>query len=140
MTCLLSCYQETEIKEERQFDSDKPISPQLDATPIIAEKPSIENLDKSKFLNITVDTSLLFNIWTTDPNGPHADFWIRSKDFYIVDYDGDGSMPYNLKNDSIIIHYEDYIEEGKILKVTRDSLTIHWKDSPSPSNYVKWEN
>ena len=128
------------MKKERQIDTDKPISPHPDATPVIAEKQSIKNLYKSKFLNLTVDTSLLFNIWTSDPNGPHADFRIRSKDFYIVDYDGDGSMPYIIKNDSIRIHYDDYIEEGRILKVTHDSLTIHWKDAQLPSNYVKWEN
>jgi len=35
----------------------------------------------------------LFGIWTVDPEGPHTDFEISEKSFYIVDYYGNGALP-----------------------------------------------
>ena len=95
---------------------------------------------KTIISNPTVDTTHLFKIWTLDPNGPHADFWIKPTQFYIVDYDGDGSMPYILNQDSLTIFYDDYIQRGKIVSVTKDTLKIQWEGSESLTQYVEWRN
>ena len=105
----------------------------------IASNENIERPTKSQIINSAIDTTLLFGIWTLDPNGPHADFWLTVEDFYVVDYDGDGSMPYLLIKDSIEIFYNDFKQKGKIEKVTSDSLTIHWEAAALPTTYTKWE-
>ena len=105
----------------------------------IASNENIERPTKSQIIHSAVDTTLLFGIWTLDPNGPHADFWLTAEDFYVVDYDGDGSMPYILKKDSIEIFYNDFKQKGKIVAVTSDSLSIHWEEAALPTTYVKWE-
>ncbi len=76
-----------------------------------------------------LDTTLLFETWTSDPEAPHADFVFSPKSFYIVDYDGDGDMPYELKGDHLKIYYDDFIQYGEILSVTKDSLAIRWRDA-----------
>jgi hypothetical protein len=59
------------------------------------DNPEVENIQRpaKSLLSTTIDTALLFGIWTNDPNGPHADFQFSSKSFYVVDYDGDGNRP-----------------------------------------------
>ena len=57
------------------------------------------------YLDTELDTSLLFGIWTIDPEGPHADFWLSDQFFYLVDYDSDGDKPYFLKNNKITINF-----------------------------------
>ncbi len=104
---------------------------------------NIKNIDRpktSQLIDIAVDTSLLFNIWTLDPKGPHADFWIRRGEFFVVDYDGDGAMPYILDRDSLTIFYNDFIQKGRILKVTSENLTIKWNDADGSTDYLRWKN
>jgi hypothetical protein len=62
---------------------------------------NIDRPEKTLITNPTVDTTRLFQIWTLDPNGPHADFWFKPTELYVVDYDGDGAMPYLLNKDSL---------------------------------------
>jgi len=102
----------------------------------------IENIKRpeTQIVNPSVDTSNLFRIWTLDPDGPHADFWIKKEHFYIVDYDGDGRMPYLLNKDSLTIYYNDFVQKGRVLKVTKDSLTIKWDDADEPTGYIEWRN
>jgi hypothetical protein len=105
--------------------------------------PDVSNIkrpEKSEIVDSKIDTLLLFRIWTLDPNGPHADFHISKKDFYAVDYDGNGSMPYILRKDSLTIFYNDFIQKGRILKVTKDKLTIKWNEANRPTEYVEWRN
>ena len=101
---------------------------------------NIARPEKSEIINPKVDTAQLFKIWTLDPNGPHADFWFKKTEFYVVDYDGDGAMPYTLNGDSLTVFYNDFIQEGKIISVGKGTLKIHWKESESPTEYVEWEN
>ena len=101
---------------------------------------NIERPEKSEIFNTKLDTTELFKIWTLDPNGPHADFWFKRTEFYIVDYDGDGAMPYILKGDSLTIFYNDFIQKGKIVSVDKVTLKIHWNDSENPTEYVEWKN
>ncbi len=101
---------------------------------------NIDRPEKSEIINTKLDTTELFKIWTLDPEGPHADFWFRKAEFYVVDYDGDGAMPYILKGDSLTIYYNDFIQKGKIVSVSKDTLQIHWSESENPTEYVEWKN
>jgi hypothetical protein len=87
-------------------------------------------------LDTELDTSLLYGIWTTDPEAPHADFWLSEQSFYVVDYDGDGAVPYFLKKDKITVGYPDSDYSGKIEHVLENLLIIHWEGNPTASIYV----
>jgi len=107
------------------------------------DQADIENIkrpERTIIVNPTIDTAQLFKIWTLDPDGPHADFWIKRECFYVVDYDGNGAMPYELKGDSITIYYNDFIQKGLIKKVTKDSLTIKWDGLDELTGYIEWRN
>ncbi|MFM7856269.1 MAG: hypothetical protein ACKO96_31195, partial [Flammeovirgaceae bacterium] len=69
-----------------------------------------------------------------------ADFWIKREYFYVVDYDGDGAMPYELKGDSLTIYYNDFIQKGIIKHITKDSLTIKWSGHGELTKYIQWRN
>ncbi len=104
------------------------------------DNSEIKNIDRpnTSTIKTNIDTTLLFGIWTSDPEGPHADFQLTSKSFYVVDYDGDGDMPYELTDRKIIIYYNDFIQEGKVISVDKDTLKIMWKDFDYINNYVRW--
>lgn len=107
------------------------------------DQPDIENIkrpERTLIVNPTIDTAQLFRIWTLDPDGPHADFRIQKEHFYVVDYDGDGRMPYIFKKDSLTIYYNDFIQKGRVLKVTKDTLIIKWDDADEPTSYIEWRN
>lgn len=104
------------------------------------ENENIDRPEKTIITNPTIDTTELFKIWTLDPDGPHADFWFKSTEFYVVDYDGDGAMPYRLNKDSLTIFYNDFIQKGRIVSVNKDTLKIHWNETESPTKYVEWKN
>jgi hypothetical protein len=91
-------------------------------------------------INSTIDTSILFSIWTSDPSGPHADFVFSGKSFFVVDYDGNGDMPYILIDKKLKVFYNDFVQEGEIISVSKDTLKIKWKDYEFINNYVKWKN
>lgn len=102
---------------------------------------SIENINRpkqTKIIKSKFDLKLLFGIWTYDPEGPHADFELTKKSFYVVDYDGDGHMPYVLNHDTIKVYYNDYVRIGIIKSVTKDTLKIDW-DKNGIINCVKWK-
>ncbi len=104
------------------------------------DNPDIKNIDRPKMSTIktNLDTALLFGIWTSDPDGPHANFELTSKSFFVVDYDGDGDMPYELNGNKIKIYYNDFIQEGKIISVDKDTLKIQWKDFGNINSFVRW--
>jgi len=104
------------------------------------DNSEIKNIDRpnTSTIKTNLDTTLLFGIWTSDPEGPHADFQLTSKSFYVVDYDGDGDMPYELTDRKIKIYYNDFIQEGKVISVDKDTLKIMWKDFDYINNYVRW--
>ena len=102
---------------------------------------SLQNIDRpkqSKIIRSKFDLKILFGIWTYDPEGPHADFQLTKKSFYVVDYDGDGDMPYLINQDTIKVYYNDYISVGIIKNATKDTLKIDW-DENGIINYVKWK-
>lgn len=104
------------------------------------DNSEIKNIDRpiASTIKTNLDTILLFGIWTSDPEGPHADFELTSKSFFVVDYDGDGDMPYELIDRKIKIYYNDFIQEGKLISVDKDTLKIMWKDFEFINNYVRW--
>jgi hypothetical protein len=104
------------------------------------ENENIDRPEKTLITNPTVDTTQLFKIWALDPNGPHADFWIKPTVFYVVDYDGDGAMPYRLDKDRLTIYYNDFVQKGRIVSVSKDSLKIYWDETESLTKYVEWKN
>jgi hypothetical protein len=101
------------------------------------EVKNIERPAKS-VVATNLDTTSLFSIWTSDPEGPHADFVFSSQSFFVVDYDGDGDMPYILTGNKLKIYYNDFIQEGEIVSVDKDTLKIKWKDYDYLNNYVRW--
>lgn len=104
------------------------------------ETENIERPEKTIIRNPTIDTTQLFKIWTLDSDGPSADFWFKRTEFYVVDFDGGGAMPYLLNQDSLTIFYNDFIQKGKIVSVGKDNLKIHWNESEAPTEYVEWKN
>lgn len=104
------------------------------------DNPDVTNIPRPKVSTIRtqLDTNLLFGIWTVDPEGPHADFQLTSKSFFVVDYDGDGDMPYELQGQKLKIYYNDFIQEGQIFTVSKDTLKIIWKDFDNVRDYVRW--
>lgn len=92
---------------------------------------------KSKFTNPSFEEKNILGIWTTDLNGPHADFEITKKSFYIVDYDGDGAMSYEINENKIKVYYPSNEKSGLITKAKNDSLIIYWA-SGEHVTYVRW--
>lgn len=138
---LVSC-NKTESRKEKHVENS--ILPKKENTIVesVSEKSTdIENSKhpkQSKIINSKFDLNLLFGIWASDPDGPHADFELTKKSFYVVDYDGDGAMPYILNHDTIKVYYEDYVRVGIIKSVTKDTLKIDW-DKNGIVNCVKWK-
>jgi hypothetical protein len=106
----------------------------------LKEARNITRPKRTAIVNPSIDTAQLFKIWTLDPSGPHADFWFKRSEFYVVDYDGDGAMPYILDGDILTVFYNDFIQKGKIISVGKNALKIHWNESDRPTEYVEWKN
>lgn len=106
------------------------------------DNPEIKNIERpaESVLKTTIDTTLLFGIWTSDPDGPHADFELSKKSFFIVDYDGNGDMPYILNDTKLKIFYNDFTQDGEIVEVSKDSLRIRWIDTNNATSYSRWKN
>lgn len=106
------------------------------------------NTDNPKFKNIArpsksivqtqLDTSLLFGTWTSDPKGEHADFELTESYFFVVDYDGNGDMPYVLQGNQIRIYYNDFIQDGEIIAVSKEYLKVRWAGFEHINTYARW--
>jgi hypothetical protein len=105
-----------------------------------SDNPDVENIDRpsTSTISTSLDTALLFGIWTTDPEGPHADFRWTKRSIFIVDYDGNGDMPFDLIDKKLKVYFNDFIQEGTIQSVDKDSLIITWDDSDQSITYVRW--
>lgn len=104
----------------------------------IERAQTIDRPKHSKIIKTKYNLNLLFGVWTYDPKGPHADFELTKKSFYVVDYDGNADMPYIINQDTIRVHYNDYVSVGIIKNATKDTLKINW-DENGITNYVKWK-
>ena len=63
---------------------------------------------------------------------------MTKKSFYVVDYDGDGNMPYIINQDTIKVYFDDFVSVGIIRNVSEDTLKIDW-DENGVTNCVKWK-
>lgn len=107
-----------------------------------ADNPQIDNIERppQSYIISDIDTTLLFNIWVYDPEGPHADFDLNADYFDVADYDGDSRMPYVLHQHDLIVFYNDGIRYGRIVSLTKDSLRIYWREMEDTTCYVRWTN
>ncbi|RKR08777.1 hypothetical protein C8C83_0365 [Flavobacterium sp. 90] len=137
---VISCEKKESINNLTSQKKEKEITKTVSAKNTDIE--SVKNIDRpkqSKIITSKFDLKLLFGIWTNDPNGPHADFELTKKSYYIVDYDGDGDMPYVINQDTIKVYYNDYTSVGIIKNATKDTLKIDW-DENGITNYTRWKN
>lgn len=98
--------------------------------------------DKNKptFKDLAVDTTELFGIWTIDPDGPHADFWLTKDSYYIVDYDGNGHKTYELNGRTLTLFLEDGEYAMEILSTDNDTLRTYNEEYNSETVYTRWKN
>lgn len=130
---------ETKIKNSALFKKDSGIIVTgFHKNKYLKSRQNINRPKHSKIINSKFDMELLFGIWTYNPEGPHADFQLTKKSFYVVDYDGDGNMTYIINQDTIKVYFEDYVSIGVIKKVTKDTLKIDW-DENGITNCYKWK-
>jgi hypothetical protein len=125
---LISCKEEETVKQTKFIQT-------------VTEKntrPNNEHPKHNKIINPKFNLKLLYGIWTYDLEGPHADFELTKKSFYVVDYDGNGDMPYIINQDTITVYYLDYVSVGIIKSLTKDTLKIDW-DKNGIVNCVKWK-
>ncbi|HSY60559.1 MAG TPA: hypothetical protein VK796_01735 [Cytophaga sp.] len=152
VACLVACSNQTALSEQPQTKKDtiahgynelanRDGRKTFSVSDYNTDNEEIENIARPSASSIQtqLDTALLFGIWTTDPNGPHADFKITNRSFYVVDYDGDGDMPYELADDKLNIYYNDFIQEGKIISVSKEHLQIIWEGNEDTTTFVRWE-
>jgi hypothetical protein len=102
---------------------------------------SVENIERPGHSTVQtlLDTNILFQTWTIDPLGPHADFEISRHWFSIADYDGNGDMPYELIERNLKVYYNDFIQNGEIISAEKDSLKIMWEDRNEITVYQRWK-
>lgn len=99
-----------------------------------------KQIGKTTFKNQIIDTTYFFGVWAENRSNPHADFLINKNEFYIADYDGDGSLPYLLNGNTIEIFYKDFSRKGLIYSVSKDTLIIKWNDDEQVSKYARYKN
>ncbi len=97
-----------------------------------------QKVQKTKIVKATVPLEKLFQAWVSDENDPHATFDLTREGLFLVDYDGDGNMPYLLKGDSLIVYYDYGTERSRIKKLTDDSLVLSMDGYEVA--YVRWKN
>jgi hypothetical protein len=128
-----------ELSNENDYDSFTVSEYNTDLEDI----PNIKRPAKSSIQNFKFSKEKLFGIWVQDPGPevPHATFQITKESFLMVDYDGDGEMPYEINNDSLVVYFNDFIKRGRILDAGNSgNLIIHWNGSQKPTAYYVWKN
>lgn len=99
-----------------------------------------EQLGKTIFRNLEVDTTKVFGMWAQDPTAPFADFYITAKLFHILDFDSESGIPYMLDKNQISFFYKGNRHTGIIISTKNDSLKIKWTDIDFETKYVRFEN
>ena len=110
----------------------------------IEDVPSINNIqrpDKSYVVAPALDTALLFGVWASGAAAPVADFEWDANGFMVGDYDGNGDMPFVLKQDTLAVFYNDFVRTGIITAVSKDSLQLRWIDPERDLawSYLRWK-
>ena len=141
-----ACETEQSAAENEDATGYNELAQQLDGNRIYTESsyngddPEIKNIKRpiESTIKTLLDTSMLFDVWVSDTSAPVADFDVSSKFWNIQDYDGDSQMPYILQDNSLKIYYNDFIQEGEIISLCKDTLTIKWNDFNKATYYVRW--
>jgi hypothetical protein len=94
--------------------------------------------NKSEIVNPSFDEKLIFGVWGASLDDPACEFEINKDRFLLCDYDGDGERIYSITGDSIYLKNPTLIFKGKILRVTTDSLVIHWQNNQEPEVLLRW--
>jgi hypothetical protein len=137
LIAIASCSKKTESVPEGTQQQVEATTPAADT---VTESPTPKTeRPKKSVVETSLNTKVLFNTWVSDPEGPHADFVLSPKSFYVVDYDGDGDMPYILNSNKLTIYYEDVVQEADILSVSETKLVMKWRDIEEPVTYVVWK-
>lgn len=107
-----------------------------------ADNPTVENIQRPSrnSIHTDIDTAILFDIWATDLDGPHADFAWSAAYFDVADYDGDSRMPFVLDGRNLKVFYNDGIRYGEIVSATNDTMKIHWQEMDEAISYLRWRN
>lgn len=100
-------------------------------------KKNLIEVQKSIITNPAFPIENILGIWAEDLSGPHADFELTKNYFYVVDYDGNGDIPYEINDNKIKIHFPDSEQIGLIKKAKNDSLIIYWA-SGEFTTYLRW--
>ena len=137
---IFSCQNEKDtnsmtLKSERKIETDS-------TTVYKSEKRKHKNIKQPKktiIRNLEIDTTKLFGLWSQDPTGPFADFYISSKSFNVVDFDGEGIEPYIIDKNNITVFYGNLIHNGIITLVENDTLKIQWTGTSFETKYLKFQ-
>ncbi len=133
----LNGYDELANDEDRMTFTVSEFNTDIESVPNI-NRPKVSSITNFKFPKENI-----FGIWVQNPSKetPHATFSIDDSSFFVVDYDGDGSMPFEINYDSLSVYFNDFIQKGKILRAnSNDTLIIQWTNSNKPTTYYKWKN
>ncbi len=93
---------------------------------------------KSEIISPSFDKELIFGVWGTSIDAPACEYEINEKRLLLCDYDGDGERLYKIFGDSILLDNPTLIFRGRILKLTNDSLIIHWQNNKAPEILLRW--
>ncbi|MFC6997422.1 hypothetical protein [Rufibacter roseus] len=130
---------ETSIAGEAAMEGDAgSASGSLTSTEPVSDATADKKAQKTQIVNASVPLEKLFHAWVSDLNDPHATFDLTKDGLFVVDYDGDGNMPYLLKGDSLIVYYDYGTERSRIKKLTNDSLVLSMNGYEVA--YVRWRN
>ena len=94
---------------------------------------------KSEIISCSFKKEALFGIWTTSNDNPACDFDLNAKEFFLCDYDGDGSRLYKIVKDTLFLDNPYVLFKGLILKATGDTLVIQWQENENPETLLRWK-
>jgi len=86
--------------------------------------------------SITIDTTLLFNVWSADRTAPHADFLLDKDSYQTVEE----SHNYSLTKNIIEIQFPNSKLKGIINYLSKDTLKIMWNDDRLETTYLTYKN
>ncbi|THU34874.1 hypothetical protein FAM09_23050 [Niastella caeni] len=95
---------------------------------------------RSEIVSCSFKKEALFGTWTTSYENPACDFKIDEKEYFLCDYDGDGSRLYKIVKDTLFLDNPYLIFKGLILKATGDTLVIHWQENEEPEKLLRWKD
>ncbi|CAM1343074.1 hypothetical protein [Tenacibaculum aestuarii] len=140
---ILSCKKQKSVHNTKYNELSNPSEKKiLPISEYNTDNPEIENIkrpEKSVIRNSEIDTINLFGIWVSDLDSPHADFEISKNSFFIVDYDGDGDMPYTLNKNKLTVFYNDFIQTGIVTAKNKDTLKIKWSNTNNKTIYLRFK-